>query len=190
MILLLDNYDSFIYNLAQYFGEIGCDVVVRRNNQVTSAEIESMAPSHICISPGPGAPGDAGVSKQIVARFGERTPILGVCLGHQCIGEVYGGKIIRSRQLMHGKAATIYHNGAGLFRGLTFPFQAGRYHSLTVESNSLPSCLEIIAHSDDEEIMAVHHREFPVWGVQFHPESILTPDGKQILRNFLAQDRQ
>jgi anthranilate synthase/aminodeoxychorismate synthase-like glutamine amidotransferase len=190
MLLLLDNYDSFIYNLAQYFGELGCEVVVRRNDQVTLDEIATMAPSHICISPGPCTPRQAGLSNEVIQRFGPQIPMLGVCLGHQCIAEVYGGKVVRSPQLVHGKSSAVHHQGGGLFASLTTPFVAGRYHSLMVESDSLPSSLEVIARSDGNEIMALRHREFPVHGVQFHPESILTPDGKTILTNFLNLSSQ
>ena len=186
MLLLLDNYDSFTYNLAQYFGELGCELLIKRNDQISIDEIEKLTPSHICISPGPCTPREAGISKDVVVRFGEQIPILGVCLGHQCIAEAYGGKVVRASKLMQGKSSVIRHNGAAIFSGLPTPFEAGRYHSLIVESDSFPSSLEVIAKTDEGEIMALRHREFPVYGLQFHPESILTRDGKKILTNFLA----
>lgn len=186
MILLLDNYDSFTYNLAQCFGELGRELLVRRNDEISLAEIAALAPSHICISPGPGAPREAGISKAIVAHFSEQVPILGVCLGLQCIAEVYGGRIVPASFLVHGKRSIIHHHGASLFSDLPNPFPAGRYHSLVVQRRTLPACLEIIAESDDGEIMALRHRELPLHGVQFHPESVLTPDGRKILANFLA----
>jgi anthranilate synthase/aminodeoxychorismate synthase-like glutamine amidotransferase len=186
MLLLIDNYDSFTYNLAQYFGELGCDHLVKRNDEVSLDEISVLAPERICISPGPCTPREAGISKDIILRFGAKIPILGVCLGHQCIAEAYGGKIVRAAGLVHGKSSTIRHNGKGLFFDLPTPFDAGRYHSLVVERSSLPGCLEIVAESEDGEIMALHHREFPVHGIQFHPESVLTRDGKQILARFLS----
>ena len=186
MLLLIDNYDSFTYNLAQYFGELGCELVIRRNDEISLDEIAALAPKHICISPGPCTPREAGISKDLVLRFAVNVPILGVCLGHQCIAEVYGGKIVRASTLMHGKSSTIRHNGNALLADLPTPFEAGRYHSLIVERSSFPRCLEIIAESDDGEIMALRHREFPVYGVQFHPESVLTRCGKKILARFLA----
>jgi anthranilate synthase/aminodeoxychorismate synthase-like glutamine amidotransferase len=186
MLLLIDNYDSFTYNLVQYFGELGCELVVQRNDEISLDEIAALAPKHICISPGPCTPHEAGISKDIVLRFGAKVPILGVCLGHQCIAEAYRGKIVRASSLVHGKSSTIRHNGSGLFTDLPTPFEAGRYHSLVVERSSLPGCLEIIAESDDGEIMALRHREFPVHGVQFHPESVLTRDGKKILARFVS----
>jgi len=186
MLLLIDNYDSFTYNLAQYFGELGCELLVRRNDEISLDEIGALAPEHICISPGPCTPREAGMSKDIVIRFGAKIPILGVCLGHQCIAEAYGGRIVRASSLVHGKSSTIRHNGSGLFTGLPAPFEAGRYHSLIVQRSSLPGCLAIIAESEDGEIMALRHRQFPVYGVQFHPESVLTRDGKKILARFLA----
>src|SRR5215475_3054362 len=186
MLLLIDNYDSFSYNLAQYFGELGCTLRVKRNDEISLDEINALAPTHICISPGPCTPREAGISKDLVLRFGAKIPILGVCLGHQCIAEAYGGKIARASILMHGKSSKIRHNGSGLFADLPTPFEAGRYHSLVVERNSFPTCLQIIAESEDGEIMALRHREFPVYGVQFHPESVLTRDGKKLLARFLA----
>ncbi|PYK65171.1 MAG: anthranilate/aminodeoxychorismate synthase component II [Verrucomicrobia bacterium] len=186
MVLLIDNYDSFAYNLAQYFGELGCELLVRRNDEISLDEIAALAPERICISPGPCTPGEAGISKEVILTFGQQIPILGVCLGHQCVAEAYGGKVIRAARLMHGKSSMIRHNGTLLFSDLPNPFEAGRYHSLVVERSTFPTCLDIIAESDDSEIMALRHREFPVHGVQFHPESLLTPDGKRILANFLA----
>ncbi len=186
MLLLIDNYDSFTYNLAQYFGELGCELVIKRNDEISLDEIASLAPNHICISPGPCTPREAGISKDVVLRFGARIPILGVCLGHQCIAEAHGGKIVRASTLVHGKSSMIRHNESGLFTDLATPFEAGRYHSLVVERSSFPACLEIIAESEDGEIMALRHREFPVYGVQFHPESVLTCDGKKILARFLS----
>jgi anthranilate synthase/aminodeoxychorismate synthase-like glutamine amidotransferase len=186
MLLLIDNYDSFTYNLAQYFGELGCEIVVKRNDEISIDEIAALAPKHVCISPGPCTPREAGISKDVVLHFGAKIPILGVCLGHQCIAEAYGGKIAHASSLVHGKSSVIRHNGSGLFAGLPTPFEAGRYHSLIVERSSFPGCLEIIAESDDGEIMALRHREFPVYGVQFHPESVLTRDGKKILARFLS----
>src|SRR5437763_1253218 len=186
MLLLLDNYDSFTYNLAQYFGELACDVLVKRNDEISLDEIAALAPRHICISPGPCTPREAGISKEVALIFGQHIPVLGVCLGHQCIAEAYGGDVVRADRLMHGKSCMIRHNGSPLFSDLSNPFEAGRYHSLVVERRSLPARLEITAESDDGEIMALRHREFPVQGVQFHPESVLTPDGKKILARFLA----
>jgi anthranilate synthase/aminodeoxychorismate synthase-like glutamine amidotransferase len=186
MLLLIDNYDSFTYNLAQYFGELGCDLVIRRNDEIALDEIAALAPSHICISPGPCTPHQAGISKEVVVRFGATIPTLGVCLGHQCTAEAYGGKVVRASRVMHGRPSMIKHNGTGLLFDLATPFEAGRYHSLVVERSSFPDCLEIVAESEDGEIMALRHREFPVHGVQFHPESVLTRDGKTILARFLA----
>ncbi len=186
MVLLIDNYDSFTYNLAQYFGELGCDVLVKRNDEISIDEIASLGPQHICISPGPCTPREAGISKEVVLTFGQQIPVLGVCLGHQCIAEVYGGKVVRAGRLIHGKSCMITHDGGALFSDLPNPFEGGRYHSLVVERSSFPACLEITAESDDGEIMALRHREFPVHGVQFHPESVLTRDGRKILARFLA----
>src|SRR5438093_4052726 len=187
MILLIDNYDSFTYNLAQYFGELGCDVVVKRNDEISLEKIAELAPERICISPGPCTPREAGISKQVILRFAQEIPILGVCLGHQCIAEAYGGKVVAAGRLMHGKSCMITHNGSRLFSDLPYPFEAGRYHSLVVERSSLPGCLEITGETDDGEIMALRHREFPVQGVQFHPESVLTRDGQKILASFLLR---
>jgi anthranilate synthase/aminodeoxychorismate synthase-like glutamine amidotransferase len=185
MLLLIDNYDSFTYNLAQYFGELGSELVIKRNDEISLDEIAALAPKHICISPGPCTPREAGISKDVVLRFGAKIPMLGVCLGHQCIAEAYGGKIMRASNLVHGKSSMIRHDGSRLFTDLPAPFEAGRYHSLVVERSSFPRCLEIVAESDDGEIMALRHRDFPVYGVQFHPESVLTRDGKKILARFL-----
>ncbi|SDT87037.1 anthranilate synthase, component II [Verrucomicrobium sp. GAS474] len=187
MILIVDNYDSFTYNIVQYFGEMGADLLVKRNDEITLDGIAELKPTHIVISPGPKAPRDAGISCGVIERFGPRTPIFGVCLGHQCIGEVYGGNVIRAARLMHGKTSPIRHDGTGVFAGLSNPFEATRYHSLIVERPTLPADLVITAtvQGDDLEIMGLRHREFPVHGVQFHPESILTQAGKTILKNFL-----
>jgi anthranilate synthase/aminodeoxychorismate synthase-like glutamine amidotransferase len=187
MVLLIDNYDSFSYNLAQYFGELGCELLVKRNDEISLDEIAALAPERICISPGPCTPREAGISKEVILRFGHQIPTLGVCLGHQCIAEAYGGNVVRAESLVHGKSSMIRHNGSLLFSDLPNPFEAGRYHSLVVNRSEFPTCLEIIAESDDGEIMGLRHREFPVQGVQFHPESVLTRDGKKILANFLAR---
>jgi anthranilate synthase/aminodeoxychorismate synthase-like glutamine amidotransferase len=185
MLLVIDNYDSFTYNLVQYFGELGADPVVKRNDAVTADEVERMRPGKIVISPGPGTPADAGISMDLIRRFGPKLPILGVCLGHQSIGEVYGGKVVRAERLMHGKTSPIRHDGKGVFAGLPNPFEATRYHSLLVEKKSVPACLEVTADTAEGEIMGLRHREFPVHGVQFHPESILSKEGKDLLANFL-----
>jgi anthranilate synthase/aminodeoxychorismate synthase-like glutamine amidotransferase len=186
MVLVIDNYDSFTYNLVQYLGELGADIRVRRNDQVTVGEVEAMAPEQILISPGPGRPEAAGVSVDVIRRFGPGTPILGVCLGHQAIGVVYGGTVGRATAPMHGKTSTVVHDGQGLFRGITEPFIAGRYHSLVISGEHVPAELEVVARTkEDGTIMAVRHRSYPVHGVQFHPESVLTEEGRRILRNFL-----
>ena len=185
MILMIDNYDSFTYNLVQYLGELGEELLVRRNDQVTVDQVKRLTPASIVISPGPGSPKDAGVSNELIRAFAGRVPILGVCLGHQCIGEVFGGDVVRAKRLMHGKTSAIHHTGRGIFRALPNPFEATRYHSLVIEKKSLPKCLELTAWTKDKEIMGVKHKEFPLWGVQFHPESILTKAGMDILRNFL-----
>ena len=186
MILVIDNYDSFTYNLVQYLGELGADVRVRRNDEVTVGEVEAMAPEQILISPGPGRPESAGVSIDVIRRFGPSVPILGVCLGHQAIGVVYGGTVCRAATPMHGKTSTVVHDGKGLFEGISEPFQAGRYHSLVIASDDVPAELEVAARTkEDGTIMAVRHRSYPVHGVQFHPESVLTDEGRHILRNFL-----
>lgn len=188
MILVIDNYDSFVYNLAQYFGELGWEPVVYRNDQITLGEIEALAPSHIVISPGPGTPRDAGISNDVVRHFAGKFPILGVCLGHQCIGYVYGGLIVRTVP-MHGKTSLIHHDGKIIYQGLISPFEAGRYHSLAIERGSLPHDLEVSAVTEDGVIMGVRHKRFVVEGVQFHPESILTGVGHDILRRFLSFSR-
>ena len=186
MILIFDNYDSFTYNLVQYFGELGCAVMVKRNDAVSLDEISSLRPTHVCISPGPGRPAQAGLSNDIVREFSARVPLLGVCLGHQCIGEVFGGKIVAAPRLLHGKTSQIQHNGSGVFANLPNPFTATRYHSLIVSPDSVPDCLEVTAQTSEGEIMGLRHRDFPVHGVQFHPESILTAEGKKLLANFVA----
>jgi len=185
MILMIDNYDSFTYNLVQYLGEMGQELCVRRNDAVTLAGIRKMKPGRIVISPGPGSPKDAGISKAVIREFGPKVPVLGVCLGHQCIGEVYGGRVVIAGRIMHGKTSLVYHGQDPLFKDVENPFVATRYHSLVIEPGSMPGCLEVIAKTDRGEIMGVRHKEYPVMGVQFHPESILTDAGKQILRNFL-----
>jgi len=187
MLLLIDNYDSFTYNLYQYLAELGAEIEVRRNDQVTLAEIEAMQPNRIVVSPGPCTPNEAGLSCQIIETFGPRFPLLGVCLGHQAIGQVYGGRVIRAPEPMHGKTSLMYHQGRGVFQGLPHPFEANRYHSLIVESTTLPDVLEVTARTEDGLIMGLQHRTYPVEGVQFHPESIMTPVGKALLRNFLER---
>jgi anthranilate synthase/aminodeoxychorismate synthase-like glutamine amidotransferase len=184
MVLVIDNYDSFTYNLVQYLGELGAEVLVWRNDQVTLEEIAALRPERIVISPGPGNPEDGGISNDVIRAFGPATPVLGVCLGHQCIGHVYGGVVARAPRLMHGKTSSVYHNGQGLFNGVPSPFKATRYHSLIVEE-PLPEALQVTAFTRDGEVMALRHRDYPVTGVQFHPESILTEHGKRILQNFL-----
>jgi len=184
VLLLLDNYDSFTFNLAQYLGELGAPPLVRRNDEISLDEIGTMHPDHIVISPGPGRPEDAGISVELIKRFGPTTPVLGVCLGHQSIGVAFGGQVVRAPQLMHGKTSSIQHDGRGVFRGVQQPFVAGRYHSLVV-AEPLPESLEMAARTEDGTIMGVRHRSFPVHGVQFHPESVLTGEGRQLLRNFL-----
>ena len=184
-VVVIDNYDSFTYNLVQYLGELGAEVTVFRNDQVTLAELEALHPSHIVISPGPGTPEDGGISNEVIRRFAPLTPILGVCLGHQCIGHVFGGKVGRAPRLMHGKTSLIYHTGQGIFNGIPSPFEATRYHSLIVQE-PLPPELEMLAFTSEGEIMALRHRRYPTVGVQFHPESILTQHGRQLLRNFLT----
>ncbi|UCB57674.1 MAG: aminodeoxychorismate/anthranilate synthase component II [Candidatus Omnitrophota bacterium] len=184
MILLIDNYDSFTYNLLQYLGELGEKVQVFRNDKISLRQIADLKPEKIVISPGPGRPKDAGISCALIQRFSGQIPILGICLGHQCIAQVFGGKIIRAKRLMHGKTSLIYHTGKGIFKGIRNPFVATRYHSLMVQRKGLPRCLEIIAHTKEEEIMGLKHHDFSVWGLQFHPESILTGEGKNILKNF------
>ena len=185
MILMIDNYDSFTYNLVQYLGELGAKVKVLRNDKITVEEIKALQPGKIVISPGPGRPEGAGISCAIIEVFAGKIPILGVCLGHQCLGYAYGGKIIQAKKLMHGKTSKIYHNRETIFTGIPNPFEATRYHSLVVEKKSLPKCLEVIAWTKDGEIMGLKHDKYPLWGVQFHPESILTKAGKDLLANFL-----
>ncbi|MFZ5558257.1 MAG: aminodeoxychorismate/anthranilate synthase component II [Pseudomonadota bacterium] len=187
MLLMIDNYDSFTYNLVQYLGELGQEVVVHRNDEITLDAIAALKPAYIVISPGPCTPNEAGVSVPLIQRFAGQVPILGVCLGHQSIGQAFGGKIVHAKQLMHGKTSQIHHGGVGVFRGLPNPFEATRYHSLVIERASLPDCLEVTAWTDDQEIMGVRHKTLPVEGVQFHPESILTQHGHAMLRNFLAR---
>ena len=185
MILMIDNYDSFTWNLVQYLGELGDTPVVKRNDAITVDEIAAQKPRAIVISPGPGRPDDAGVSKDVIRRFSGTIPILGVCLGHQCIGEVFGGKVVQAERLVHGKTSAVIHTGRGLFLDVDNPFQATRYHSLIVAREGLPDTLQVMAWTPENEIMAIRHREHETWGVQFHPESILTTSGKDILRNFL-----
>ena len=185
MVLIIDNYDSFVYNLAQYVGELGWEPAVYRNDEISHAEIEALAPSSIIISPGPGTPEDGGISNEVVRHFGGRVPILGVCLGHQCIAYAYGGLIVHAALPIHGKTSQIYHDGRTVFSHIPNPFPAGRYHSLVVQPESLPACLEVSARTEAGEIMGVRHREYVVEGVQFHPESMLTHVGHDVLRNFL-----
>ena len=186
MILMIDNYDSFTYNLVQYLGEMGEELRIYRNDKITTDEIEAMKPDRIVISPGPCSPKEAGISVETITRFAGRIPILGVCLGHQSIGYAFGGDVVRAGRLMHGKTSMIHHDTQGVFEGMANPFEAIRYHSLVIEPSTLPDCLEVTAKTDIGEIMGVRHKEFIVEGVQFHPESILTQDGKRLLRNFLG----
>jgi anthranilate synthase component 2 len=195
MLLMIDNYDSFTYNLVQYFGELGQAVEVRRNDAIDVAGIEALQPSAIVISPGPCTPDQAGVSLEVLEKLSGRVPILGVCLGHQSLGQAFGGRVVRAKTIMHGKTSQVHHDGAGVFAGLPSPFEATRYHSLVVEKESLPDCLEITAWTLDvdggfDEIMGLRHKSLPVEGVQFHPESILTQHGRELLRNFLAQGQR
>ncbi|WP_017877666.1 MULTISPECIES: anthranilate synthase component II [unclassified Janthinobacterium] len=187
MLLMIDNYDSFTYNLVQYFGELGEDVRTVRNDEITLAGIEALQPDRICISPGPKTPAQAGVSVPILTHFAGKLPILGVCLGHQAIGAAFGGQVIRAKQVMHGKTSAIAHTGVGVFKGLPSPFTVIRYHSLAIERSTLPACLEVTAWTDDGEIMGVRHKEFDIEGVQFHPESILSEHGHALLKNFLTR---
>jgi anthranilate synthase/aminodeoxychorismate synthase-like glutamine amidotransferase len=186
MILMIDNYDSFTYNLVQYLGELGEDLRVYRNDKITTSEIEKLRPKRIVISPGPGTPKDAGISCEVIEHFAGKIPILGVCLGEQAMAEAFGGKVIRAKRLMHGKTSEIHHDGKTIFKGLPEPFTATRYHSLIVEGKSLPKCFEISAWTDQDEIMGIRHKDYKLEGVQFHPESILTAEGKKILSNFLS----
>ena len=185
MLLILDNYDSFTYNLVQYFGELGAEMKIFRNDVLSVDDVKALNPEKICISPGPCTPSDAGISLDLIKEMGKTTPILGVCLGHQAIGQVYGGDVVRADRLMHGKTSPILHEGHSVFAGMPSPFEATRYHSLIVKRDTLPDCLEITAWTEEGEIMGLKHRELPVHGVQFHPESILTQDGKRLLENFL-----
>lgn len=187
MLLMIDNYDSFTYNIVQYFGELGEDVRVYRNDEITIEKIEALNPDRICISPGPKTPKQAGISVEVLKHFAGKKPILGVCLGHQAIGEAFGGKVIRAKQVMHGKTSVIAHTGVGVFKDIPSPFTVIRYHSLAIERASLPSCLEVTAWTDDGEIMGVRHREYDIEGVQFHPESILSEHGHALLKNFLER---
>lgn len=191
MILVIDNYDSFTYNLVQYLGELGAEVAVHRNDRITLDQVEAMGPSHIVVSPGPCTPNEAGVSVPLIRRFAPAIPILGVCLGHQSIGQAWGGRIVRAGSIMHGKTSMIHHTGVGAFQGLPTPFEATRYHSLVIDKAAIPECLEVVAWTQGpqggmDEIMGVRHKTYPVQGVQFHPESILTQHGHALLRNFLA----
>ncbi|GIW46690.1 MAG: glutamine amidotransferase [Deltaproteobacteria bacterium] len=190
MILVIDNYDSFTYNLVHYLGEMGEEIQVFRNDKITLEEIGRMSPEMIVISPGPCTPKEAGISVEVIREFGGKIPILGVCLGHQSIGYAFGGKIVRAKRLLHGKTSLIYHDGKGIYSGLPNPFEATRYHSLLVDRDSLPHELEITAWTDEDEIMGIRHREYPIEGVQFHPESILTKHGKDLLKNFLRISRE
>ena len=185
MLLLIDNYDSFTYNLYQYLGELGADMRVVRNNKATVEQLAALKPDKLVVSPGPCTPHEAGISCDIIGHFAGKIPILGVCLGHQCIGQVFGGTIIRARRLMHGKVSAITHDNTDVFKGLPNPFEATRYHSLVIEAATCPPCLVVTARAEKDEIMGVRHASMPIYGVQFHPESILTPHGKQLLRNFL-----
>ena len=185
MICVIDNYDSFVYNLVQYIGQMGEEVLVFRNDKISVNEIKSLSPSALILSPGPLTPEEAGISIDLIRSLGDKTPILGVCLGHQSIATAFGGKVVRANKVLHGKTSLIYHDGKTLFKGLDNPFSATRYHSLVVEKESLPECLEVSAWTDDGVVMGLRHKEFEIEGVQFHPESILTKDGKKLLRNFL-----
>ncbi len=185
MLIIIDNYDSFTYNLYQYLGELGADIRVFRNDKVTVEELARLKPEKLLVSPGPCTPDKAGISCEAIEFFAGKIPVLGVCLGHQCIGQVFGGQIVRARRLMHGKTSPIRHNGAGLFAELPNPFDATRYHSLIIDPETCPDCFDITARADDDEIMGIRHKKLPVFGVQFHPESILTKHGKQLLKNFL-----
>jgi para-aminobenzoate synthetase component 2 len=186
MILVIDNYDSFTYNLVQYLGELGQEIIVKRNDEIDLAGIEALRPDHILISPGPCTPNEAGISLALIDHFKGKIPILGVCLGHQAIGQAFGGEVVRAETLMHGKTSEIYHDGRGLFAGLPNPFTATRYHSLIVRRETLPDCFEITAETNKGEIMGLRHKQYPIEGVQFHPESIITDHGHQMLRNFLG----
>ena len=186
MLLVIDNYDSFTYNLVQYFGELGADLLVKRNDEITVGEIGKLKPSRIVISPGPGTPLESGICNDVIREFGKTTPLLGVCLGHQCIGHVFGAEVVRAGRLMHGKTSPVLHDGTGVFAGLASPFEATRYHSLIVKNDTVPDTLIVNARTAEDEIMGLRHCDFPIHGVQFHPESILTKDGKSLLKNFLS----
>jgi anthranilate synthase/aminodeoxychorismate synthase-like glutamine amidotransferase len=190
MLLVIDNYDSFTYNLVQYFGELKAEPVVYRNDEITIAKIRKLRPDQIVISPGPCTPKEAGISNEVIRTFSGKVPLLGVCLGHQCIGDVFGGKIVRAKNIMHGKISDVHHSGKGVFKGMPNPFSATRYHSLLVEKKSFPKALEMTAWTLQDEIMGLQHRAHPTWGVQFHPESILTQSGKELLRNFLVLSKK
>jgi len=185
MVLVIDNYDSFTYNLVQYLGELNVEMQVRRNDEITLDAIRGLKPERILVSPGPCSPRESGLSNEVIRTFGQRIPIFGVCLGHQCIGHVFGAEVVVNYRMMHGKTSLIKHNGKDLFEGMANPFLATRHHSLVIKRDTLPACLEITAETDEGEIMGVRHKKLPVWGVQFHPESILTENGRQIMRNFL-----
>lgn len=190
MILVIDNYDSFTYNLVQYLGELKAKPYVKRNDEITLDEVHRLKPKQILISPGPCTPNEAGISNEVIRAFSGKIPILGVCLGHQCIGAVFGGRVIRAERIMHGKTSEIYHDGKGIFKGLSQGFQATRYHSLIVEKKSIPKILKIVAKTKNDEIMGLKHERHPTWGVQFHPESILSPEGKTLLHNFLQLSKK
>ena len=185
MILMIDNYDSFTYNLVQYLGEMGQELKVYRNDAISLEKIRKLKPSRIVISPGPGDPSEAGISNEVIRAFGPKVPLLGVCLGHQCIGHVFGANVVVNYRMMHGKTSLIKHNGKDLFQGMPNPFPATRYHSLVIKRDTMPECLEVTAETEEGEIMGVKHRQYPIWGVQFHPESILTENGRTIFKNFL-----
>ena len=187
MLLLIDNYDSFTYNLVQYFGELGEDPLVIKNDEISVDAIAVLQPDLICISPGPGCPEQAGISNAVIHTFAGKVPLLGVCLGHQCIASVFGGEVVRAHRLMHGKTSPVHHNGKDLFQDIPNPFEATRYHSLLVCRETLPSCLEITAETQEGEIMGLRHRDLPIFGIQFHPESILTMHGKELLKNFCSR---
>ena len=188
MILLIDNYDSFTYNLYQYLCELGAEVVIKRNDEIDIPGIEALSPEKIVVSPGPSTPERAGISNEVIRHFGSKLPVMGVCLGHQCLGQVYGGEVVRAKSVMHGKASDVEHTGKGVFRGLPSPLSVIRYHSLAVRRETLPECLEVMAWTADGEIMGLRHKEFDVQGVQFHPESFMSEYGKEILKNFLDGD--
>jgi para-aminobenzoate synthetase component II len=189
MVLIIDNYDSFTYNLVQYLGELNAPMEVHRNDQISLEHIRELAPDRILVSPGPCSPRESGISNEIIRAFGKSTPLLGVCLGHQCIGHTFGADVVVNYRIMHGKVSSIRHNGRDLFAGIPNPFDATRYHSLVIRRETLPDCLEITAETDEGEIMGVRHKDHPIWGVQFHPESILTEHGRQLMKNFLQLGR-